>query len=99
MAGAKTSANSADKTKAKAAPRGGAEQIVEGSMIRGGISQLSDQPGTKQRMTFSSAERLKQRLATKAPELSFGRLKGSGVVAVVVAGVVILVLLGLKYLH
>jgi hypothetical protein len=100
MADAKTSAKAADKaTGVNAASRRGAKQFVEGSTIRGGISQLSDQPDTEQHMRFSSAETLKQRLATTIPEFSGIGLKGSGRVAVVVAGIVAVVLLGLRYLH
>jgi hypothetical protein len=74
------------------------QQVVEGSRIREGIAQSSDQAGTHQRVASSSAKRLDQNIATKLSEISAFGVRGRGLMAVIVAGVIVVVFLALKYL-
>jgi hypothetical protein len=75
------------------------QQIVEGTVIGRKLTQSSDQERTQQRVAFSSANDLAQKINAKKDELSAFGVRGKGLVAVVIAGVIVLALLLLKYLY
>lgn len=99
MARSKKPSEARVRTKAGTGSTTAASQIAENSVIRQGATQYSDQPGTQQRFASSWADTLHQRIVTQLPGISGFGMKGTGLIAVVVVGVVVLAGLALKYLH
>ena len=74
------------------------QQTVTGSIIRGTTTQSSDQARTHQTFASSSTDKLSQSVTVDKDEIKAFGVHGRGLVAVVVAGVIVVSLLIFKYL-
>jgi hypothetical protein len=102
MADARTPTTPRERATTDAANPGASNapaQIIKNAWIDEKATMSSDQPGTQQQFLSSSARTVQQTIGVKRSEFSGFGIRASGLAGVIVAGVLVVAWLALKYLH